>query len=58
MIAVGIVGGSGYTGLELLRLLAGHPEVEVTVVTSREMAGQKWSMYFPPWPVLPEAWTG
>jgi len=37
---VGIVGASGYTGGELLRLLALHPEVEVTVATSREYAGQ------------------
>jgi N-acetyl-gamma-glutamyl-phosphate/LysW-gamma-L-alpha-aminoadipyl-6-phosphate reductase len=37
---VGIVGGSGYTGGELLRLLLGHPEVEVTQVTSRSLAGK------------------
>jgi len=37
---VGIVGASGYTGGELLRLLSLHPEVEVTVATSREYAGQ------------------
>jgi LysW-gamma-L-alpha-aminoadipyl-6-phosphate/LysW-L-glutamyl-5-phosphate reductase len=35
---VGIVGGSGYAGGELLRLLLGHPEVEVTQVTSRSLA--------------------
>lgn len=35
---VGIVGGSGYAGGELLRLLLGHPEVEVTQVTSRTLA--------------------
>lgn len=35
-----IVGGSGYTGGELLRLLLGHPEVEVRSVTSRSLAGQ------------------
>lgn len=40
MIRVGIVGGSGYTGVELLRILALHPEVEITVVTSRAYAGQ------------------
>ncbi|HEY1826532.1 MAG TPA: N-acetyl-gamma-glutamyl-phosphate reductase [Acidimicrobiales bacterium] len=36
----GIVGGSGYTGAELLRLLAGHPEIEVAVVTAHSHAGQ------------------
>lgn len=39
-LTVGIVGGSGYTGGELLRLLHGHPDVTVTQVTSRENAGQ------------------
>jgi N-acetyl-gamma-glutamyl-phosphate/LysW-gamma-L-alpha-aminoadipyl-6-phosphate reductase len=37
---VGIVGGSGYSGGELLRLLRYHPQVEVVAVTSREYAGQ------------------
>jgi N-acetyl-gamma-glutamyl-phosphate reductase len=36
----GIIGGSGYTGAELLRLLAGHPAIEVTVVTAHAHAGQ------------------
>ena len=40
MVKVGIVGGTGYTGVELLRLLAGHPEVEVSVITSRAEAGR------------------
>ena len=40
MIRVGIVGGSGYTGGELLRLLHFHPQVEVTQITSREYAGR------------------
>lgn len=39
MIKVGIVGGTGYTGVELLRLLAQHPEVEVETITSRSEAG-------------------
>ncbi len=39
MIQVGIVGGTGYTGVELLRLLANHSEVEVKVITSRAEAG-------------------
>ncbi len=37
-ITVGVVGGSGYTGGELLRLLLGHPNVEVVAVTSRNKA--------------------
>lgn len=40
MIEVGIVGGSGYTGGELLRLLSFHPEIEVVVVTSRRFSGK------------------
>ncbi len=39
MIKAGIVGGTGYTGVELLRLLVGHPQVEVSVITSRAEAG-------------------
>ncbi len=40
MIRVGIVGGSGYTGGELLRLLIGHPEVEVVQATSESSIGK------------------
>lgn len=40
MIQAGIIGGSGYTGGELLRLLHFHPEVKVTQITSREHAGR------------------
>ena len=36
----GIIGASGYTGVELLRLLAGHPEIDVAVVTAHSHAGQ------------------
>lgn len=39
MIKVGIVGGTGYTGVELLRLLAAHPEVRLTAITSRKEDG-------------------
>lgn len=39
MIKVGIVGGTGYTGVELLRLLAAHPEVEILAITSRSEKG-------------------
>ncbi len=41
MIKVGIVGGTGYTGVELLRLLAQHPQARVEVITSRSEAGVK-----------------
>ena len=34
MISVGIVGGSGYAGLELIRILYDHPETEISVVSS------------------------
>jgi len=40
MLRVGIIGGTGYTGGELLRLLSVHPKAEVTVVTSRSHAGK------------------
>jgi len=43
VIRVGIVGGTGYTGVELLRLLATHPEVELTAITSRSEAGKRVS---------------
>jgi len=38
---IGIVGSTGYTGVELLRLLVGHPEAEITVVTSRSESGRQ-----------------
>src|SRR5512138_705708 len=41
MIRIGIVGGTGYTGVELLRLLAAHPEADVRAITSRKDAGTK-----------------
>lgn len=47
MIKVGIVGGTGYTGVELLRLLALHPNVEVTAITSRGEAGTAVADMFP-----------
>ncbi|KMY66640.1 N-acetyl-gamma-glutamyl-phosphate reductase [Desulfocarbo indianensis] len=40
MIPVAILGGSGYTGVELMRLIAGHPELELTAVSSRQYQGQ------------------
>lgn len=47
MITVGIVGGTGYTGVELLRLLARHPEVTVKAITSRKEVGQSVADLFP-----------
>ena len=46
MIKVGIVGGTGYTGVELLRLLALHPQVELHAITSRADAGTPVSQMF------------
>ena len=47
MIKVGIVGGTGYTGVELLRLLAQHPAVEIATITSRGDAGTHVASMFP-----------
>ncbi|MCC5860032.1 MAG: N-acetyl-gamma-glutamyl-phosphate reductase [Ectothiorhodospiraceae bacterium] len=47
MIQVGIVGGTGYTGVELLRLLARHPRVELRAITSRGNAGSRVDEMFP-----------
>lgn len=47
MISVGIVGGTGYTGAELLRLLAGHPEASLQLITSRAEAGRRVDDLFP-----------
>jgi N-acetyl-gamma-glutamyl-phosphate reductase len=47
MIKVGIYGGSGYTGQELLRLLLGHPEAKVVAATSRRFAGVPVSEVYP-----------
>lgn len=47
MIKVGIVGGTGYTGVELLRLLAQHPAVEIVAITSRGDAGTHVASMYP-----------
>ncbi|MDO4223856.1 MAG: N-acetyl-gamma-glutamyl-phosphate reductase [Acinetobacter sp.] len=47
MISVAIVGGTGYTGVELLRLLLQHPHVSVDVLTSRSEAGKRIDAMFP-----------
>ncbi len=47
MIKVGVVGGTGYTGVELLRLLAGHPLVELSLITSRSELGKSVADIYP-----------
>ena len=47
MIKVGIVGGTGYTGVELLRLLALHEEAEVVAITSRAESGRRVDDLYP-----------
>ncbi|MBU0908460.1 MAG: N-acetyl-gamma-glutamyl-phosphate reductase [Proteobacteria bacterium] len=47
MLRVGIVGASGYTGGELARILSLHPEVEISVATSRNYAGKRLSQVYP-----------
>jgi N-acetyl-gamma-glutamyl-phosphate reductase len=47
MIKVGIIGGSGYTGVELIRLLHTHPEAEVVSISSRRLNGKKVGEVFP-----------
>nr|VFK19747.1 MAG: N-acetyl-gamma-glutamyl-phosphate reductase [Candidatus Kentron sp. LPFa] len=47
MIRVGIVGGTGYTGVELLRLLVRHPDVSIKIITSRAEAGTPVDNIFP-----------
>ncbi len=47
MIRIGIVGGTGYTGAELLRILARHPEASLSVITSRSESGLSVAELFP-----------
>jgi len=47
MIKVGIVGGTGYTGVELMRLLAVHPEVRLETITSRSNSGTAIAEIYP-----------
>ena len=47
MIKIGIVGGTGYTGVELLRILARHPHAQLTAITSRKEAGMPVADLFP-----------
>lgn len=46
-VKVAVIGASGYTGSELLRLLAGHPRIEIVAVTSEKFAGAHVSVIFP-----------
>lgn len=54
-VSVGIVGASGYSGEELVRLLLNHPHAELTTVTSRQYAGQTLAQVFPRFAHLPKA---
>lgn len=54
-VKVGIVGASGYSGEELVRLLLRHPHVELTAVTSRQYAGQTLAQVFPQFGHYPES---
>jgi N-acetyl-gamma-glutamyl-phosphate reductase len=47
MIRAAVAGGTGYAGAELIRILAGHPGVELTMITSRQFAGQRFDRVFP-----------
>ncbi len=47
MIRVGVAGATGYAGAELVRILHGHPDVELTVITSRQYAGVSFSDIYP-----------
>jgi N-acetyl-gamma-glutamyl-phosphate reductase len=47
MIRVGIVGATGYAGAELVRILCGHPQVELTILTSRQFAGVRFDEVYP-----------
>ena len=47
MIKAAILGGSGYTGIELLRILSQHPQVKIISVTSRQYKGERVAKVFP-----------
>src|SRR6266487_119257 len=54
-VPVAVVGASGYSGEELVRLLLHHPHVELTAVTSRQSAGQTVAQVFPKFAGHPKA---
>ena len=47
MIRAAVAGGTGYAGAEIIRLLSGHPQVQITAITSRQFAGQPFDRAFP-----------
>ncbi|MCW7539924.1 N-acetyl-gamma-glutamyl-phosphate reductase [Aquabacterium sp. A7-Y] len=47
MLKIGIVGGTGYTGVELLRILSQHPQAQITAITSRKEAGMPVAEMYP-----------
>jgi len=47
MLRVAVVGATGYAGAELVRILSGHPEAKLTVITSRQYAGVRFDHVFP-----------
>jgi len=47
MLKIAVIGASGYTGVELLRILVGHPEIEICAVTSRQHEGLPINQLFP-----------
>ncbi len=47
MIRVGVIGSTGYAGAELVRLLAGHPDVKLAMLTSRQFAGERFDRIYP-----------
>lgn len=47
MTRVGIIGATGYAGAELVRILCGHPDIELTILTSRQYAGVNFEEIFP-----------
>src|ERR1051326_1363506 len=55
MKRVGIVGASGYSGEELVRILLSHPQVELAAVTSRQYSGQSLGQVFPKFANHPRA---
>jgi N-acetyl-gamma-glutamyl-phosphate reductase len=57
MIKAGIIGASGYTGAELVRILTRHPKVEISVITSRQYAGQPLGACYPGLAHLPLAFV-
>lgn len=47
MIRIGVIGATGYTGAELVRLLIGHPDVTITLLTSRQYSGNRFDEIYP-----------